>query len=153
MNKIQKFDSGMHYIMIDDNLVELYKSKGSKRAICTLNSERFHCAFMPKKEGGYFINLGSGICKKLNLKVGDSIYPTFEEDLSEFQFEMPEEFAEVLAQDPDADTIFQNLSDGNKRSLIYLIGLVKSTDKRIERALKIAEKLKIGITSARLILK
>jgi uncharacterized protein YdeI (YjbR/CyaY-like superfamily) len=78
---------------------------------------------------------------------------SFKEDDSEFQFEMPEEFLEVLYQDPDADAVFQGLTDGNKRGLIYVITLVKSSEKRIERSLKVAEKLKIGVTSPRLVLK
>jgi uncharacterized protein YdeI (YjbR/CyaY-like superfamily) len=66
---------------------------------------------------------------------------------------MPEELSEVLCQDPDADAVFQNLTDGNKRGIIYLVTLLKTSDKRIERALIIAEKLKLGVTSPRLILK
>jgi hypothetical protein len=153
MNKIEKFSNGMHYVMVDENIVKSFIIKGSKRAICSIDSENFHCAFMPKKEGGYFINLGSVICKKLNLKEGDSLTLSFAEDNSELQFEMPEEFSEVLYQDPDTDAIFQALTDGNKRGLIYVIALVKSSEKRIERALKVAEKLKMGITSPRLVLK
>jgi hypothetical protein len=153
MNKIEKFSNGMHYVMVDENIVKSFIIKGSKRAICSIDSENFHCAFMPKKEGGYFVNLGSVICKKLNLKEGDSLTLSFAEDNSELQFEMPEEFSEVLYQDPDTDAIFQALTDGNKRGLIYVIALVKSSEKRIERALKVAEKLKMGITSPRLVLK
>jgi Bacteriocin-protection, YdeI or OmpD-Associated/Domain of unknown function (DUF1905) len=153
MTEIQRFESGMHYILVPTEIVESYVSKGSKRAICDISDQKFHCAFMPKKEGGFFINLGQSICKKLNLKLGMHVNPTFEEDKSEFQFEMPEEFAELLAQDPDADEVFLGLTNGNKRSLIYLISLVKSTDKKIERGLLIAQKLKLGVTQARLILK
>jgi hypothetical protein len=153
MNKIEKFSNGMHYVMVDENMVNSFLTKGSKRAICMIGSKNFHCAFMPKKEGGYFINLGSTICKKLNLKEGDSITLSFAEDNSEFQFEMPEELSEVLYQDPDADAVFQALTDGNKRGLIYVISLVKSSEKRIERALKVADKLKMGVTSPRLVLK
>ena len=68
MNKIEKYSNGMHYVMVDENIVNSFLTKGLKRAICTIGSENFHCAFMPKKEGGYFINLGSTICKKLDPK-------------------------------------------------------------------------------------
>lgn len=153
MNKIEKFSSGMHYVMVDEKIVNSFLAKGSKRALCSVENTTFHCAFMPKKEGGYFINLGTTICKQLRLKEGDEITLSFKEDDSEFQFEMPEEFLEVLYQDPDADAIFQGLTDGNKRGLIYVITLVKSSEKRIERALKVAEKLKMGIISPRLVLK
>jgi hypothetical protein len=152
--KLEKFDSGMHFVLISTDLVTPFTEKGIKRVICRLNeSLDFHCAFMPKKEGGYFINIGSTICKKLDLKIGDELSLIFKEDTTDYQFEMPEEFTEVLSQDPDACVIFEGLTDGNKRGLIYLITMVKSSEKRIERALKIVEKLKMGITKPQLIMK
>lgn len=67
--KLEKFRSGMHYIMVDNKIVDTFKNKGKKRAICRLKDQvEFHCAFMPKKEGGHFINIGLAICKKLKLK-------------------------------------------------------------------------------------
>jgi hypothetical protein len=152
--RLEKFDSGMHYVLISEAYVPNFISNGTKRAICTINnSVDFHCAFMPKKEGGFFINIGSKICHQLNLKVGDEVDCVFKPDTTEFQFEMPEEFTEVLYQEPDALAIFDGLTDGNKRGLIYLVTTVKSSEKRIEKALKIVGKLKLGITSPRLILK
>jgi Bacteriocin-protection, YdeI or OmpD-Associated/Domain of unknown function (DUF1905) len=150
VSKLLKFNSGMYYVMVDVVVVNSFAS----RVICVANdSVEFHCAFMPKKEGGFFINIGSAVCKKLNVKIGDEISVKFKEDTTEYQFEMPEEFTEVLSQDSEADDIFQALTDGNKRGLIYIVTAVKSSDKRIERAIKIARNLKAGITSPRLMLK
>jgi Bacteriocin-protection, YdeI or OmpD-Associated/Domain of unknown function (DUF1905) len=154
MSKLHKFNSGMHYILVDEATVNSFADKGSSRVICIANGDvEFHCAFMPKKEGGFFINIGSAICKKLKVKAGDEISVKFKEDTTEYQFEMPEEFTEVLLQDSVANEIFQSLTDGNKRGLIYIVTAVKSSDKRIERAVKIARNLKAGITSPRLMLK
>jgi hypothetical protein len=151
---LQKFSSSMHYIMLDAKTVSKITKNNNKRAICIINEiESFHCAVMPKKEGGHFINIGSAICKKLQLKVGAEINAHFEIDKTEYQFEMPEELAEVLNTDEEAYVIFHTLTAGNQRGLIYLLSLVKSSDKKIERALKIAEQIKEGITSPRLILK
>jgi uncharacterized protein YdeI (YjbR/CyaY-like superfamily) len=108
---------------------------------------------MPKKEGGHFVNVGSKIRNKLKLKVGDIVTATFTVDDSTFQFETPKELMEVLRTDPKAEKVFKMLTDGNKRGLIYLVTQVKSADKRIERSLKIAERLKLGIKSPREILK
>jgi uncharacterized protein YdeI (YjbR/CyaY-like superfamily) len=66
---------------------------------------------------------------------------------------MPEELSEVLATDPEASRIFHALTEGNQRGLIFLVTQVKSTDKRIERSLRIADQVKHGVTSPRLILK
>jgi hypothetical protein len=50
MSKIEKFSNGMHYVLVDENIVSTFTLKDSKRAICTIGSEAFHCAFMPKKK-------------------------------------------------------------------------------------------------------
>jgi Bacteriocin-protection, YdeI or OmpD-Associated/Domain of unknown function (DUF1905) len=151
---LEKFSSGMHYVMVNDEMLTPFLSKKIKRVVCKINdSLDFHCAFMPKKEGGFYINIGSSVCNALNLKLGDDITLSFSEDTSEYQFDMPEELTEVFYQDPDAFAIFDRLTDGNKRSLIYLVNAVKSSEKRIERALRIVEKLKIGITKPQLIMK
>ena len=87
------------------------------------------------------------------LKAGDFITATFYIDNSDFQFESPKEFMEVLKTDQKADNIFKTLTEGNKRGLIYLVTQVKSIDKRIGRSLKIAERLKLRVKSPREILK
>ncbi len=151
---LKKFDSGMHYILLDKQLVSDLTKNNTKRVLCRLNNEvEFHCAILPKKEGGHFVNIGSSLCKKLKIQEGSKVTATFSEDHSEYQFEMPEELEEVLHTDPEAKTLFYSLTEGNQRGLIYLITQVKSSEKRIERALKIAAKLKLGITSPKVILK
>jgi Bacteriocin-protection, YdeI or OmpD-Associated/Domain of unknown function (DUF1905) len=151
---VQKFSNGMHYILPDVKIVSRLTKNGNKRAICKLNDTvEFHCAFMSKKEGGHFIIIGSALCKKLKIKPGSEVTAAFSADEREYQFEMPEELKEVLDTDPAAHKIFHSLTKGNQRGLMYLVTLVKSSDKKIERALKIAEKIKASITSLRLILK
>lgn len=153
-SKISKFASGMHYFMVDKKTIDNFVKTGHKRVICKLNNTvEFHCALMQKKEGGYFVNVGSKVRSKLGLKAGDAVTATFAVDNSHFQFEFPKEFMEVLKTDTKAGSIFKGLTDGNKRGLIYLITQIKSTDKRIERSLKIAERLKLGVKSPREILK
>jgi len=147
---LEQFSSGMHYILIDNKVANRLLINDNKRAICKLNDEiEFHCALMKKKEGGYFINIGSAICKKLKIKKGSLVIATFKIDKSKYQFEIPEEFEEVLKTDKKANSTFENLTDGNKRGIIYLVSKVKSVEKRIEKSLRIAEYLKTGITSPR----
>lgn len=151
---LEKFASGMHYVMVDSAVANKFLKDGNKRVLCTLNGEcEFHAALMPKKEGGYFINIGSAICKKLKIRQGSPVRVSLRADETPYQFDMPEEFEEVLASDPAARKVFQGLSDGNQRGLIYLVTQVKSADKRIERSLKISSRIKAGVTSPRLVLK
>lgn len=147
---LEKFENGMHYIMVDPETVDEFLKKGQKRAICRLNGQvEFHCAFISIKDGGHYIYVGSAARKKLGIKQGSQVEVIFVDDTTDYQFEMPEEFGEVLKQDKKANDIFHSLSPGNQRGLISLVTRVKSSDKRIERSFKIAESLKKGITSPR----
>ncbi len=144
----------MHFIMLDAKLIAKLTKDSNKRVICTINkTEKLHCAIMPKKDDGHFIMISTSICKKLKLKVGMEIEASFVIDKTEYQFDMPEELKEVLDTDEEANKKFHSITPGNQRGLIYLLSLVKNSDKKIERALKIAERIKQGITSPRLILK
>jgi hypothetical protein len=151
---LQKFAGSMHYIVLDAKTVTKLTKNNNKRVICRLNNTvEFHCALMRRKEGGHFIAVGAAICKKLKIKSGATISAVFKADKTEYQFEMPEELQEVLNTDPKAQEIFATLTAGNQRGLMYLVTLLKASDKKIERALKIADKIKVGVISPRLILK
>jgi Bacteriocin-protection, YdeI or OmpD-Associated/Domain of unknown function (DUF1905) len=151
---LEKLPSGMHCIMLSDKTVKSLTKGDNKRAICKINDSLIlHCAIMPRKAGGHFIVIGSKICKQLKIKSGSEITASFEIDKTAYQFEMPEELKIVLEMDETAHHLFHQLTEGNQRGLMYLVTLVKSSDKRIERALLIAEKIKAGITAPRLILK
>jgi hypothetical protein len=139
---IEKMANGMHYFMVDEAIVRNYMP--SKRAICTIETVQFHCAFMPKKEGSFFVIVNKQNITKLKLKVGDAVTVIFKKDKTDLQFDMPEEFMEVMATDKEAKKTFDGLTDGNKRGIISLLLKIKSIDKRIEKSLFIAEKLKLG---------
>ena len=55
---------------------------------------------------------------------------------------MPEELQVMLDQEPAAAAVFDLLTSGKKRSLIYLVSKVKSVPSRINKALAIVEHLK-----------
>jgi len=102
--------------------------------ICTLNGkETFNCALFPSK-GDYFITLNKKLRDKLQLEVGKTVTIELEKDGSKYGMPMPDEFAEVLRQDPKGERLFNGLSPGNQRLMLKLIVFVKDVDKRIERA-------------------
>jgi hypothetical protein len=148
---IDKLNNGMHYFLVRPAQVQ--KLAGVNRVLCDLNGETFHCALMAKKDGGHYVTIGLKLMKKLKLDVGMVVKPSFSTDVSKYQFEMPKEFSTLLKQDKEVHKIFKSLTPGNQRSLLYLIQQPKSIEKRIERSLLIAERLKLGIYNAKLILK
>jgi|LakMenEpi03Aug12_release.lakeMendotaPanAssembly.Ray.scaffolds.fasta_scaffold173335_4 hypothetical protein len=142
---------GMHCLWVPDETVNSFDKQ--KRVIATAAKLQWHCAFNKSKTHGYYIYLNKEKYKELNLKNGSKIKIDFKADTTDLQFHFPEELEEVLATDLKAKKIFDSLTPGNKRGIIHLIAKIKSIDKRIEKSLLLAKRLKLGITSQKEIFK
>jgi hypothetical protein len=148
---IHQFSTGgMHYLPLDEPTALMFLNKGEKRIVCRINNcYDLHCAVMRSKEAGYYLVLGSRVMKELGLKKGSTVHALLKSDHSELQFVLPEELSAVMETDDAARHAFDRLSAGTKRGLAAFVMQVKSMDKKIERSLQIAKKLKEGITSTR----
>ena len=91
--------------------------------------------------------------KELGIYPNDYFQLQFFEDDSKYGVEMPEELDAVLLSDYDAFQIFEALTDGAKRGLIYAIARYASSQTRIDKALLLCENLKRGVTDRRQMLK
>lgn len=113
------------------------------RVICVLNDTlTIHAAIMPKG-GTYYLMLSKELRKKLGgVEAGDMVHVKMEKDESKYGTPMPEEMQEVLYADPEADELFHQLTPGKQRTLIHLVSKVKSSNKRIGKAIVILEHLK-----------
>jgi hypothetical protein len=145
----------MHFIPVPADAAALLTKNGNRRVLCTINgTHTLHAALLPRKgSNDCFIYAGKALLKKAGITAGSKLTIQLKVDDSAYQFDMPEELAEVLDTDSDAHHIFHALTPGRQRGLIQLVLMVKSTDKKIERALKIADKIKAGITSPQLVMK
>ena len=56
--------------------------------------------------------------------------------------EMPPELAELLRQDEEGKTRFNQLTPGRQRYIIHYVSAVKSSQLRIDRAILLIENLK-----------
>ncbi|MEQ1921213.1 MAG: DUF1905 domain-containing protein [Pyrinomonadaceae bacterium] len=136
-------DSGWHFLVVDREIVAKLAFTGKfKRIVCTINGkEPFQCALLPSGDLFYII-----VNKKkrdaIGIAAGDSVDVLLEKDKSKYGLPMPEEFEEVLKQDPDGDRMFHALSEGKQRSILYLLAKPKDIDVRIHQALLIVEHMK-----------
>jgi Bacteriocin-protection, YdeI or OmpD-Associated/Domain of unknown function (DUF1905) len=148
-------NGSMHMIPIPAAAATFFIKSGNRRVLCTINGiHTLHAALLPRKgSSDCYIFAGKALLKKTGITAGARLSIQLETDESDYQFEMPEELAEVLVTDATAYAIFHGLTPGRQRGLIQLVLMVKSTDKKIERALKIADKIKAGITSPQLVMK
>ncbi len=144
---ISRFEDSEIYwtsiIIIPDEIYrEMIKIATDKRILCSINkSIYFHCGMLPKKPFHY-IMLSKEKIKTLNLEINDEVSVEIFPDKSEFGMEMCEELQEVLFSDPDGNLLFEKLTSGKKRSIIYLISKTKNTQLRIEKSFVLLEYLK-----------
>lgn len=135
---------GAHFAVPDFVFNALAEGE-DRRVICLLNDTvEYQCAMLPRGDGTYLITVNKKIREQLKLKEGSRFSVRLRKDDSKYGLPMPEEFAEVLAQDAEGNKLFHALSAGRIRTLLYIAGNVKSSDKRIERALAIVEHLKMN---------
>ncbi len=133
----------LHILRVPKTEVAHFGFKGNlRRVICSLNgTTAYNCSLFPSK-GEYFITLSKQLRQRLRLEVGDAVTIELAKDVSKYGMPMPEEFAEVLRQDPEGDRLFNELSPGDQRLMLKLIVFVRDGDRRIERALAGIELLK-----------
>jgi len=67
------------------------------------------------------------------------------EDISKYGVDMSEELEAVLMSDHEAYSIFENLTPGRQRSIIYTINRYKSSQTRVDKAILITNNIKRGI--------
>lgn len=135
--------SGWHFLVVERRVADKLSFKDQyKRVVCTINGgESFQCALMPSG-GNFYIIVNKKKRDALGITAGDKVRAELVIDESKYGLPMPEEFREVLDQDPEGDKLFHALTPGKQRSLLYFLGNVKDIDKRIHQALVIVEHIK-----------
>jgi len=143
---LQKTNSKVYgfAIPVPAKIGNAFKKGEIARLVVTYNhSEIANCAFMPGMGDGYWLVINKKIRTKLKLDVGSSVDVMIQADTSKYGMPMPEEMEELLIQDPEGNEIFHKLTPGKQRSLLYIIGKIKSSDIRLRKAVAILEYLKM----------
>jgi len=133
---------GAHFI-VPDMVARIFCDGNDRRVLCILNEKiEYQCALLPKGDGSFLITVNKKTRDQLGLKPGSKVDVSLRKDESEYGLPMPEELAEVLAQDETGNHLFHALTPGKIRTLLYIVGNVKAPEKRIGRAIAIVEHLK-----------
>ncbi len=136
-------NEGWHFLVVDPKIALKLPTDGkTRRVVCSVNGgEPFQCAVMPWGEIFYII-VNKGKRDALGIGVGDTVSVELVPDESKYGLPMPEDFREVLDQDPDGDRLFHALTPGKQRGILYYLGNIKDIDKRIHAGLIFIEHLK-----------
>ncbi len=82
--------------------------------------------------GNYYIMVAKRYIKPLKKDKGDLVSYTLQEDPNPLGIAIQEVLEVFLAQDEDGKTIFDQLTDGRKRTLIFSVLRIKNIDKQIQ---------------------
>ena len=109
----------------------------------TINDQvTWQCGTVPLGSNRAYITFSKGRMKKIGVGLGDTVTVHLEKNRSEYGFDIPEEFEEVLKQDPHGSHRFNALSKATRRAVLYIIVQLKSSEKRIEKSLFFMENIK-----------
>lgn len=124
------------------SIIDLELNK-DRRVVCLLSEDtKIHAALMHDGQGDFFINLNKDIRKKMNYEEGQTVSIIIKGDDSDYGMPLPEELQTAWELDTDSYDVFHSLTKGKQRSLIHLIGKLKSSEKRIHKSLVMLEYLK-----------
>jgi hypothetical protein len=134
---------GCHFAVPNIVAEALITAEEGKRVVCTLNEKiTYQCALLPRGDGTHLITVNKKIQTQLGLKIGSKVHVSLQKDESEYGLPMPEELAELLAQDEEGNRLLHALTPGKLRTLLYMVGQPKNSDIRLHRALAVVEHLK-----------
>jgi uncharacterized protein YdeI (YjbR/CyaY-like superfamily) len=103
----------------------------------------FSLAINNLKSGERYFAVSNALRKAAKIGVGDPVKVDFHL-VDPNIVELPEELEVVIAQDPDAEKVWNTFTPGMQRSLAHYVITAKSVDVRIKRALELMFKIKTG---------
>ena len=147
--EIRKLDKlKLFYVEIPLEALEYFSKPDTKniynqRLMISINAcKPWHGGVVSLGNQTGYITVKGSILKALQLHEDAEADVVLTEDNSEYGMEFPEEFQEILNQDPEAEQRFLALPMSKRRYIIYHISQVKSSVKRIERGWMMMENLK-----------
>lgn len=148
--------TGSHSIVIPDGIAHAFAKAGHKRVAIKAyfedNTIEFHGALHHYK-GQYLISFGKRYQKALGIFPSDYFELQLFEDQSKYGVEVPESLQAVMDSDPEGFDLFEQLTPGKQRSLIYYVARFKREQTQVDKALIIFENLKRGIRDQRELVK
>ncbi len=161
MIKSDVFEIGLldqYHIYIPEHIMQPFVDKNVKRLFIKVShnnkSINFYAAFVrDKNTDDYRIMFGKRLQKELGVLQNDYFQIQLFENTSKYGVQVPEELDEVFKLDPEAFKVFETLSAGKKRSIIYAVARYKTSQTRIDKALIMCENLKKGHLNPYTILK
>ena len=132
----------MHYVTVPKDIVDELGGVGT-RLLCSINgNEPYQCGMTALGGGAAYIALNKKRMQSYGVKYGEDVEVVLQLDDSKYGFDVPEEFEALLEQDDEGARLFEELTDGQKRYIIYYVSQVKSSQLKIDRSIMMINNLK-----------
>lgn len=150
--KSKKFTVGLldqYHISIPNNIFKPFAEAKQNRVkiIATFKNKTINFYAALKKDKNtedYKMMFGKRLQKELGIFQNDYFEMQLFKDTSKYGVDVPEELDAVFLSDYKAFEIFETLTPGKKRSIIYAISRYKSSQTKIDKSLIMCENLKRG---------
>jgi hypothetical protein len=146
IGQLEKIKGGYFYLTIDAQIIQQFERKRHTRLVCHLDGKiSYQCGLNHLGDGNYFIIIAGKILQQLGKKVDSRVYFRIEEDPNPLGVEVPEVLTVLLEQDEHLKEIYDKISDGKKRALIFSILKVKNIDKQVDGMIEFLGKEKLTL--------
>ena len=117
-------------------VVNQFEKGRATRLKCDIDNEiSYSCGLNHLGDGNFFIILSKSKLEALEKKIGDFVSFEVYEDPNPLGVDIPETLQVLMEQDEEVKAIFEKLSDGKKRTLIFSISRVKNIDLQVKKIL------------------
>ena len=121
------------YLSIPLEVSSTFASKGQVKVKGTLNGHPFRSTALPMGDGSHYLVVGKGIRDQIRANQGDTVKVVMELDTEERRVEVPEEFRNALAHQPDAAKAFEKMSYSHQKEWVNWIFSAKQAGTRLRR--------------------
>ncbi|WP_046755908.1 DUF1905 domain-containing protein [Kordia jejudonensis] len=133
IKQLEKRKGGYYYLKIDSEIIHQFSKKRATRMICTIDDKiSYRCGLNHLGDGNFYVIVAGKYLEKLHKELGEEVNYRIDEDPDQLGVEIPEVLTAFLTQDLESKAIFDKLTDGKKRSLIYSFVKIKDIDKKIK---------------------
>ncbi len=130
------------HITVPAEIVDKVGGIGTRLMISINGNEPFHGGMVAKGEGTAYITVNKARKKKWSLNENEELTITIELDHSKYGVPVSEEFEALLEQDREGAGLFEQLAPSEQRYIINYVSGVKSSQKKIDRAILLINNLK-----------
>jgi len=133
IKQLEKRKGGYYYLKIDAEIIAQFSRKRSTRMICTIDNQvSYRCGLNHLGDGNFYVIVAGKYLEELNIELGEAVDYRIDEDPDQLGVEIPEVLTVFLEQDSESKSIFNQLTDGKKRSLIYSFIKIKDMDRQVK---------------------